>query len=237
MPLTAQVNRPFEVVATDAPTGLVGTMTVEVYDPSTAAVILAPTVAGITEPRQHTYRMELTVDVAGTFSVRLDPQNGSPLELPLIVGTMGVEAVAGMVPNVGDIGDRLHIRTLDRGGNELGTFTADTRPNDIRVDRLIAKAYSHVTSKTGTDVPDAYIGDVRNMVEIYTAMLIELSHYSDQIRQGQSPYTELKKLFDEGMAALIESLGGEGASATDQPGVNTPNYGFPETSIGDGVMP
>jgi hypothetical protein len=69
-PLIVYSAIPFEAIATNAPAGLVGTITVGVYDPSDASVILAPTTAGITEPAPGTYRAVLTVSQAGSFMLR-----------------------------------------------------------------------------------------------------------------------------------------------------------------------
>lgn len=85
--------------------------------------------------------------------------------------------------------------------------------------------------------------DATEMISIYAAMMVELSFFSEQINTNRSPYRELKDLFAEGMAALIEGLGGEGNSAVDDiglddaPTANDPSYEFPPTSIGDGIMP
>lgn len=66
--INAVVNTPFEAVTGGHPSGL--TLTLEVYDPTTAATILAASGAGITEPRPGTYRASRTVTTAGTYMVR-----------------------------------------------------------------------------------------------------------------------------------------------------------------------
>ena len=70
MSIAAVQGTPFEALAENAPTGLVGTITVKVYDPSNAATIIAATTSGITEPASGTYRALLTVPTAGTYMVR-----------------------------------------------------------------------------------------------------------------------------------------------------------------------
>lgn len=238
--IEARPGEIFHHPVSDLPPGLVGTITYELYDIDGVAVI-PETIVGVVEPRPGTYVFTGTapspVEETAYFG-KFDPKDGSdPLEEAVhvtAVRTINVP-LGGAVPSVPDIGERLHLRTITRGQNYVGTFTDETKPKENQVLGLIAKAYRHVTSKTGDPVPEKFQYDVRNMVEIYTAMLIELSYYPDQIREGRSPYPELKKLYDEGMIALLESLGAEGASAVDEvPAANAePAYAFPAASIPD----
>ncbi len=157
-------------------------------------------------------------------------------------------------PTTKDVADLLHQRTVTSGNIYLGDFSDElgTVPGAERAESLIVKAHDHVFGKLGDPedwpVPANDLAehskDATRMIELYAAMLIELSHYPDQIRLGNSPYEELKKLFDEGMAGLIEALKGEGLALTDEEGATTDtggtsmgSYDFPPTSIGDGIMP
>jgi hypothetical protein len=56
------------------------------------------------------------------------------------------------------------------------------------------------------------------MAALYTAMLVELSYFPNQIGSDRSPYEKYKELYDEGMEALTEAIaencdsGGDGLS-------------------------
>lgn len=249
--IETRVNTPFEVLARYAPTGLVGTISVEVYDASDGSAVVPAGTAGVTEPRPHTYRAVLTVMDVGTFQVRwtyIDPATANEVvqEEEVRVTSLGAVTVpvGEMLPEVIDVADLLQSRTRSTvGGALLHTFTDKTEPTDERVYRHIDKAYDRVRARTGPITDPDLIEEARQLVTLYAAMMVELTHYSEQINTDKSPYKELKKLYDEGMAALVESLGAEGLSAVDDAPVATdtysgsPYYDFPPTSIGDGIMP
>lgn len=137
-----------------------------------------------------------------------------------------------MLPVLADVADKLYARTVTRGGVYVGTFNAETNPTKEKVERYIASATNEVLGRTGRDIdPEEVklVGKVRETIAIYAAMLVELSHYPDQIRNGRSSYPELKELFEANMLVLTDATG-LGASGS-------PLYAFPPTSIGDGVMP
>lgn len=243
--IRAQRDTPFEALASGAPAGLVGSITVQVYDPTDASEILAPTAVGITEPRAGSYRVSLTVPVIGSFMVRWEFLEGATprrIEDELIVTETAPPEPSVLDPTVQEVADLLFSRTRTRGGENIGNFTADTNPTGERVERLITRAYEYVYGKLGVVTDPYIIADANRAVVLYTAMLVELGHYSEQVNTNRSPYREIAALFDKSIAALIESVGGEGGSALDDglvEGVSdqTPNYAFPETSIGDGIMP
>jgi hypothetical protein len=85
MSIGAQAGEPFEAIADGAALSLVGEITVEIYDPSTGAVIVAPSAAGIAEPRPGTYRVELTCPSAGSYSIRWQSPSGEAAEENLLV--------------------------------------------------------------------------------------------------------------------------------------------------------
>lgn len=77
----ASANAPFEAIATGAPEGLVGTITVEVFDPSDGSTIVAASTSGISEPRPGVYVAILTVPSAGTYAVLWTlPDGGTAVE-------------------------------------------------------------------------------------------------------------------------------------------------------------
>lgn len=64
------VDAPFEVLLPGQPAGIGPVLLIEVYDPTDATTILAPSGAGISEPRPGSYRASRTVSVVGSFLVR-----------------------------------------------------------------------------------------------------------------------------------------------------------------------
>lgn len=70
MAVLALINTPFGLALTGADTGLVGTVSIEIYDPETTASIMGPFTSGITEPRPGTYITTMTVPVVGNFVAR-----------------------------------------------------------------------------------------------------------------------------------------------------------------------
>jgi hypothetical protein len=123
-------------------------------------------------------------------------------------------------PTIADIAVLVPARTVDRFGNRLGTFTAETRPTAIEVQRIIVKATAQVgakavvTSESGPDV----ILQARHLSALYGAMLVELTYFPEQIGSGRSPYPEYKDLYDNGIEALASAAidrneGGDGSPA------------------------
>jgi hypothetical protein len=92
--ILAQVGKPFSTTASGAEEGMLGTITVEVYDPSDGSSVVAPTTSGITEPRPGSYHATLTVGRVGKFLVRwATPATAAEEEVDVEVG--------GIAPSVG----------------------------------------------------------------------------------------------------------------------------------------
>jgi hypothetical protein len=90
-------GEPFEVVFSDAPTGLVGTLGVRVIDNATGATVIARTTAGITEPIAGTglYIAHLTApEEGGQYSIISD-QGGALEPSKVAVEELVVSFVAG----------------------------------------------------------------------------------------------------------------------------------------------
>jgi hypothetical protein len=137
-------------------------------------------------------------------------------------------ATSDWAPLVADVGAILRARTKDSNGNELGTFTANTRPTGDQVDELIETAMSDIESEVGS-VPDVLQDAARRVAAIGTALLVELSYFPEQITNGRSPYDQLRELYDARFARLkikIDEVnaGGEVGTADDA----LPDYSFPE---------
>lgn len=140
--------------------------------------------------------------------------------------------VSEFTPTVAQVGALLRARTQDDNGNELGTFTEATRPNGEQVRDLVGSAASRVGGKVSADLPDALLESAREVAAIRAAMMVELSYFPEQVGTDQSAYTELKELYNEGLAELQEAflrIGADEAAGTDDDrAAGSPVYAFPE---------
>lgn len=210
--IAAQVNVPFEAIATGASPGLAGVITVEIYDPSDGTSVLSPTTDGISEPRPGTYRVELTVATAGTFSVRWATDDGVAEE-PVSVTEGALPPVGEVVPTSDDVAALLRARTKDLDGNELGIFNANTRPTNDEVEHLITLAYAEVTAQTGATLGARCMDAARALIAIRAAAWVELSYFPEQVRSDRSVYRELADQWTAGMPALIACVEGNAPGA------------------------
>lgn len=146
-------------------------------------------------------------------------------------------AVAPWQPSVERVASLLRARTKTSNGAEAGTFNDDTRPTAQDVKVLIAQAVNYVASRVGTTgslcngTLSTRAGD---MSTLYTAMLIELSYFPEQIERRQSPYDAYKALWDEGMDSLVEAVAetcGEGGDGDVVGGSDPgPSYSFAKST-------
>lgn len=117
-------------------------------------------------------------------------------------------------PTVADVGALLHARTKDSSGNELGTFTANTRPTDTQVSELIDQAVDDVITAIGQSLtisPDTY-DTASKVAALGAAMLVELSFFPEQVGSGRSPYAQMLALYNtrlERLKLLVEAEGGD----------------------------
>lgn len=68
--IQAVANQPFEAVLGGQPSGISAVLSVEVYDPTTGSTVIAPSGAGIIEPRPGTYRVSKTILTPGDYRIR-----------------------------------------------------------------------------------------------------------------------------------------------------------------------
>jgi hypothetical protein len=137
-------------------------------------------------------------------------------------------ATSDWAPLVADVGAILRARTKDSNGNELGSFTANTRPTGDQVDELIETAITDIESEVGS-VPDVLQDAARRVAAIGTALLVELSFFPEQITNGRSPYDRLKDLYDARFTRLKTQIdevnSGSEVGASD---ALLPDYSFPD---------
>ncbi len=112
------------------------------------------------------------------------------------------------VPDVDDVAPLLPTRLKSRyGGASRDTFDETTRPTGEQVTGLLLIALSRVKSRVGGELePDDHPAATFE-VTLFAAMLVELTYFPEQVREGNSPYPELKALYDDGMAALLAAAG------------------------------
>lgn len=150
------------------------------------------------------------------------------------------DLAGGVRPSLQEVASRVRARTKVRGGSELGTFNTQTRPTSGDVEDLIDDALDEVLGKvqpidatlpagSSYNAPGSdYERRIRRAVALYTAILIELSYFPEQVRSGQSPVDAYQKLYDSRIRALIaegetgraEGMGvgtGAGAGGGDAP--------------------
>lgn len=137
--------------------------------------------------------------------------------------------------SVETVGSVLRARTRDTQGNEVGTFTAETRPTGDQVNSLIGNAVGDLASAVGADLPQPLWGQAAAAATYKAAMLVELSYFPEQVAQGRSPYAQLKDLYDEALASLKVAIGGDAPG--EAPGApSPPDYAFPLVSTLDAVL-
>jgi hypothetical protein len=121
-------------------------------------------------------------------------------------------------PDVARLGSLLRARTRDSVGNELGTFTPETRPTDAEAASLISDAVDDVASLIGTDIPPAVWDTAKYVSALGAALLVELSYFPEQTTNGNSPYDKLKTLYDERLKQLLKLVESDEAGGASSAG-------------------
>lgn len=140
----------------------------------------------------------------------------------------GVEAVGAI----------LRARTRDTNGNEVGTFSTETRPTQEQVEGLIYVAVSDLASCVGPDIEEQYWEQAAVIVSYKVAMLVELSYFPEQVATGRSPYEQLKELYTDALACLKAAVLGGGTGLPGDPSSlpGEPSYCFPVANTLDHVL-
>jgi hypothetical protein len=154
--------------------------------------------------------------------------------------------ISDYTPDLAGVGALVRDRTVDAGGNEVGTFTDATRPTAAEAQLLIDDAVNDAVTLFGEDIPDApgnpaapgYDKDAlrkaaKSAVEFHAAAAIELSHFGEQVARGNSPYPQYEEQWErrsKRVALAIESAGGTSPSGAD--GSLNVYYDFPEDAGG-----
>ena len=221
----------FAATLHNAPTGIAEDLLVGVED-TYGVVVVAYSNADITEIDPGVYTAHLTAPEDAPRDCLVIWRNGPTSTSddlyvsPIPPGPLDPSSVTTTVQAVANM---LHARTKDSLGNEVGTFTDDTRPTEAQVEGLIADAAGDLVSELGGEpCNDRLAAKGRAVVAFKAAMLVELSYFPEQVQSGQSPYDKIKDLYDNGLKEVVkgvaEECGGQG-SGDDGVG-NLPQYDF-----------
>lgn len=112
------------------------------------------------------------------------------------------------LPEPQEVANLLRARTKDDEGEELGYWSDRTRPTDDEVEGLIATAAGDLLAaadllRPGYEDPH---NSARSLCSRRAAMLIELSYFPEQVTTAQSPYTEYRQQWEDGVVALQGAL-------------------------------
>src|SRR5215471_7306776 len=106
-------------------------------------------------------------------------------------------------PTVDDVAALIRARTKDASGNELGTFTAATRPTDAEVEQLITNGCAKVASVVGWTIPADADHEAKHLAAIWAAYETELSYWPEQVRTERSPAAQLLAVFEYDVERFI----------------------------------
>lgn len=110
-------------------------------------------------------------------------------------------------PTVANVATLIRARTVDESLDEIGTFNTTTRPTGDQVSSYITQAMSEVKTRVGAAFYRAEFAETAtNLAAIRAAMSVELSHYPEQVSEGQSSYENLRELYESGVRALSDAV-------------------------------
>lgn len=125
-------------------------------------------------------------------------------------------SLADITPTPDEIAALERTRTAGSYGGEMGQFqdSPPTRPTLSQVTELINDAVSDVALESGTPPdatgdkawPEALYRGLKNLARYKTAMLIELSYFSEQVGTENSPYDRWERLYDKQLAIVERVL-------------------------------
>jgi hypothetical protein len=93
-------------------------------------------------------------------------------------------------------------RTIDEGGNEIGTFTDSTRPTAADVESLIDIALADVLAQLPRNIDPVWYAAISRAVALRAAYSVEISFYREAALTGQGPAMEWGSRFAGDLAAL-----------------------------------
>ena len=127
------------------------------------------------------------------------------------------ELVAPARPTVDDVAALIRARTKTASGEEIGTFTSETRPTDVQVQQLIILAEGDVLVQVGAKLWPETASEATSMIALRAACFVELSYWPEQIRTDRSAYEWLWRTYEAGMTALLAAI--EAGAGEDGTGI------------------
>lgn len=114
------------------------------------------------------------------------------------------------LPDPQQVANLLRARTKDAESNEVGSWTANTRPTEHEVRGLIQTAAGDLLAAVDMLDPDWEDphGSAAALCARRAAMFIELSYHPEDASQTGSVYTEYRDQWTAGVEALINFLAG-----------------------------
>lgn len=110
-------------------------------------------------------------------------------------------------PTVADVATLIRARTVDESLDEIGTFNETTRPTGDQVTVYITQAMAEIKTRVGRAFfRTEFAETASNLAAIRAAMSVELSHYPEQVTDGQSSYENLRELYESGVRALSDAV-------------------------------
>jgi hypothetical protein len=108
-----------------------------------------------------------------------------------------------MRPSVDDVARLERTRTIDDNANDVGTFTSLTHPTDAECDSLIESAVDYVTAQIREQIDPVHYRQVKHLVALYVAMMIEGSYYKET---AQSRADLFSMLFNNSLTTLQKRI-------------------------------
>jgi hypothetical protein len=122
--------------------------------------------------------MAMSVPPLNPFWSDVTMSNGTVITAP------PVPDPATIKPTVGDIGKLCSTRTIDDAGNQLGTFSSDTRPTDAEVTALIDVASDETLGQFPANMDAIWWPALTRMIALRAAALVEIGFYREQALAG-----------------------------------------------------
>lgn len=200
-------------LADGAPLGLVGVLAWRLENVDNE-IVVADTTAGVSEYADGAYDalVPFAIDAGDYRLIAVFPDVELLADVVRVSELPDPGAPLGVVPTVADIGALLRARTKgsdQTGGDELGTFTADTRPTGAQVAALIAQAVSDVAMRVGADVDEDLHGSYRECVALRAAMLVEIGYYPEQTGDGpqdRTVYHSMRRSYEDSVETLVKAV-------------------------------
>lgn len=111
-------------------------------------------------------------------------------------------------PTIDEVASLLRSRTVDAFGNEIDTFTADTRPTAVQAQSIIDSAYDLVNLRVGriNSTETEIISQAKAVVMLLAARLIETVYYPEQAAQNESAATLYGEMYEESVRSLEQAI-------------------------------